>query len=107
MPKKGDDLSGLIADAGMEHLHNYTAIYTPSGFAHPSSKSVDDLKVKFREPYFEENNIIGREPIAICKEADLCGTIVGGKITINNIEYTIVENRPDSKGKTTLFLEKR
>lgn len=106
MPIKGDNLSDLIANAGIEHLQNYVAKYTPSGHPHTSTKTVD-LRVLFRREYFEDNGVASRHPVAIALESEVCGEPVGGKITINCVDYIIVENQPDSKGKTMLILEKR
>lgn len=98
MPVEDDsDLLGILEDWD-------TAVYTPSAYPHPSSKSVSISGI-FDRTFGEHNSIEGSWPTFFCRVSDVPSVANGDKLTIRSIEYRVVEKEPDGQGAITLLLE--
>jgi len=86
------------------------ALYTPEGFAHPSSKTVTINGIHDRD-YVEDSGAVSSQPNFRCASTDVADATNGAKMTIDDVHgvavvYTIRGIEPGGLGLTYLLLEK-
>lgn len=93
-----DDRSYFLADFGV------VALYTPVG---GTQKSITVIFDNEHIPVDTGGNVPFslQQPKALCRTADLTGTVEGGQIVINSTTYVIRVIMPDGTGMTEVMLE--
>jgi len=109
MPSKGQDLDALTASTVMEHLSNAVGVFTPKGFPHPCSKSVE-ISVIFESQYVEIGETAGFKPTAEGESAAFDAAGIGFESTFNvkgqSQVYKIIAPQSGGAGVTLMVLEK-
>jgi len=84
--------------------HAVMAVYTPKGYPHPSSKSrnVDGI---FDNTYYDDAGIESSVPVFTCIATDVSDVLQGANLTVKNVDYQVINARPDGTGITELQLQ--
>lgn len=97
--ESSDDLLGMLSDWD-------SAIYTPPGLPHPSSKS-STISGIFESQFVEFGGVETYAPTFLCRTADLTDVAHDAQLRIESVDYKVKGNQPDGTGMTLLILERQ
>ena len=114
MPAKGDDFDSAIADATIEHLQNTVATFTEKANIHPGVNTASIAGIVTKEKV-ESNGYLSFQPVFSFKTGTIIEPISlnvitpkqGDQMTIDTLDYTVMEIEVDSADLTRLVLQSK